>query len=395
MEPLDDAAELRALRQENAILRETLDAIDGTVVVYDAQRRYILGNRAYHEHFPHLPNEQELAGKPYEEVLSYSIAAGTVVDQQAYTDPASFIRRRIRDIEGGEAVPREVYDHHTGKWYMIRVRLTPGGNRVSLRVDIDAQKRLQQELDQARNAAEVASRTKSTFLANIGHELRTPLNAVINFARLLEDQIHGPLGAADYIDYAQSIRESGAHLLSLIDELLDLARAEAGRLTLAEQRVDLRAVVHSVCRLLQPDANAARVQLLTDLPDDLPAVRADATRVRQIMFNLVTNAIKFSVPGGTVRISAAVAADGRLLIGIADTGQGISADDLPRVMLPFERGAAPGREVVGVGLGLPLVRHLVALHGGELLLESTPGQGTTASFSLPGERVLAVKAAET
>jgi two-component system, cell cycle sensor histidine kinase PleC len=124
-------------------------------------------------------------------------------------------------------------------------------------------------------------------------------------------------------------------------------------------------------------------------------VRADATRVRQIMFNLVTNAIKFSVPGGTVRISAAVAADGRLLIGIADTGQGISADDLPRVMLPFERGAAPGREVVGVGLGLPLVRHLVALHGGELLLESTPGQGTTASFSLPGERVLAVKAAET
>jgi len=385
----DAASELAKLRQENALLRATLDAIDGTVVVYDADRRYVLGNSAYHEHFPHLPDDVDLAGKRYEEVLALSIAAGTVVDPEAYTDTAAFIARRNRDIDDAGTDPREIYDAARRKWYMIRVRRTPSGARVALRVDIDEQKRLQRDLEQASQAAEAANRAKSFFLANIGHELRTPLNAVINFARLIQEQIHGRLGSPVYAEYAQSIRESGAHLLALIEDLLDLSRAEAGRLTLTERPVSLRSIVPSVCRLLQPEAVAAGVHLAVDVAADLPAVRADGTRLRQVLFNLLTNAIKFSGRGDIVRISATLAPDGRLLISVTDTGPGIAAEDMARVMHPFERAVdRTARDIPGVGLGLPLASHLISLHGGALTMKSAPGLGTTASFFLPADRVL-------
>jgi signal transduction histidine kinase len=392
----DDASELEALRRENALLRETLDAIDGTVVVYDADRRYVLGNRAYHEHFPYLPDDAELAGRRFEEVLALSIEAGAVVDAEAYSDKAGFIARRIREVDARGTAPREAYDPVRRKWFLIRTRLTPSGARVALRVDIDEQKRLQQELEQARHAAEAASRAKSLFLANVGHELRTPLNAVINFARLIQEQIHGDVGSAAYAEYAQSIGESGVHLLALIEDLLDIARAEAGRLTLTERPVNLRAMLLSVCRLLAPEAASAGVGLATEVPADLPLVRGDSTRLRQVLFNLMANAIKFSGQGGMVTVAAALAAEGCIRISVADTGPGIAAEDLVRVMQPFERAAdRMGRTIPGVGLGLPLASHLVSLHGGELVMASAPGEGTTASFCLSADRVLvlATKAA--
>lgn len=387
---VSDAEELAALKRENAILRETLDSIVGTVVVYDAQRRFVLGNRAYHEHFPHLPQDEELTGKLFEEVLALSIDAGTVVDPEALTDREAFIARRAREMMRVDAPSREIYDPRTGRWYLMLAKLTPGGSRVTLRVDIDEQKRLQRELELAHRAAEAASGAKSLFLTNVSHELRTPLNAVINFSNLIKDQIHGPLGATPYLEYAESIHESGLHLLTLIEELLDLASAESGRLTLAERPVNLRAIIRSVCRLLQPEAADAGVTLIADMANDLPSVRGDSTRLRQILFNLLTNAIKFCRPGDTVRAIAMLTGDGRLSMSVVDTGPGIAADDLPRILRPFERAADRlGREVPGLGLGLPLVSHLVALHGGELKLESVPGSGTTASFSLPADRVLA------
>jgi signal transduction histidine kinase len=385
----DEAAELTALQHENALLRATLDAIDGTIVVYDAERRYVLGNRAYHEHFPHLPDDAELTGKRYEEVLALSIAEGTVLDPEAYIDTAKFIARRSRQIDEDGTTPREVYDPVRRKWYMIQVSYTPSGARVALRVDIDGQKRLQRELEQASKAAETASHAKSMFLANIGHELRTPLNAVINFAQLIQDQIHGELGSPLYSEYAQSIRESGAHLLALIEELLDLAQAREGRLTLKERPVNLRTIVLSVCRLLEPEAAATGVRLATEIPADLPSVRADGTRLRQVLFNLLTNAIKFSEQGGIVRVSVSRTVEGHLQIEVTDTGPGIEMEDMARIMLPFERATdRMGREIPGVGLGLPLANHLISLHGGKLEVDSTPGAGTTASFSLPADRII-------
>lgn len=385
-----DRAELIALRHENAILRQTLDAIDGTVVVYDAERRFVLANRAYHDFFPHLPADQELIGQRYEDVLTHSIEAHSVADPQAYTDRAAFLERRIRALNRRDATPREIHDLETDHWYMVRVRHTEDGHRVALRVDITQQKQLQRELEQARAAAERASAGKSRFLANISHELRTPLNAVINFARLLTEQIHGPLGAPAYLDYAQSIRESGTHLLALIEELLDFARAESGRLTLNEQPVNLRALIGSVVRLLQPEAAKTQITLHLTAPADLPPVQGDNTRLRQVLFNLLHNAITYTGPGGRVDVSASRLADGGLEIRIADNGPGIAAADLSRVLLPFERAVDGGyAHHPGMGLGLALTNHLVALHGGELRLSSTVGHGTVAVVELPAKRVLA------
>lgn len=382
-----DQRELAALRQENAILRQTLDAIDGTVVVYDADRRFVHANRAYHEFFPHLPQDGELIGQRYEALLEQSIAARTVADPQAYTDREAFIEKRVRALDRRDSAPREIHDAESGHWYMIRVRHTEDGHRVALRVDITEQKRLQQALEVARAAAERASLGKSAFLANISHELRTPLNAVINFARLMAEQIHGPLGAPDYMDYAMSIHASGVDLLTLIERLLDFARADSGALKLSEHPVNLRALLESVARLLQPEAHRAGVVLTTAIPADLPPLMGDAARLRQMVFNLLSNAVKYSGADSRVVMTTQVLPDhGGVLIEIRDNGPGIDPADLARLMLPFERAMALNRP--GIGLGLAMTNKLVALHGGTLALDSAPGRGTVARLRLPAERLV-------
>jgi signal transduction histidine kinase len=390
--------EIEALRRQNAIMREALDTIEGSVVVYDRERRYLLGNKAYHSLYPHLPGDDELIGRKYEELLALSIAAGSVDNPVAYTDPAAFIMSRIASMEQRGKLSRETQNARpgreslhpqTGRWSLVRSKRTPSGSDVSLRVDITAQKRLQEELQEARAAAEKASQMKSQFLSNISHELRTPLNAVINFAQLLVEQIHGPLGAPQYRDYARDIAESGVHLLTLIDELLDLARAEAGRLTIAEGVVDVGRSIGGVCRVLKPEADAAGVTLLNESDARLRHLRGDPMRFRQILFNLIGNAIKFTRAGGTVSVEAWDDPKAGLSIVVQDTGIGIAGPNLDRVMEPFAQVAVPsGNSRPGVGLGLPLSRHLIELHGGTLSLDSTEGVGTTVTLRLPVGRMM-------
>jgi signal transduction histidine kinase len=371
------------LQQRNARLRDTLDAIDATIVVYDRERHYVLGNRAYHAMFPHLPPDDALIGERYEDILTRSIAAGTVADAEAYTDTAGFIARRMVEIAREGTAPREVFNRASGRWFMIRVSRTPDGSRVALRVDITAQKQLQSELATAHHAAEAASRAKSQFLANVSHELRTPLNAVINFAQLIAEELHGPVGNAKYVEYAETIRSSGQYLLALFNDLLDLARADSGRLTLARQPVNLRAQIALVCRMMLAEAQAAQVTLTTDVPQTLPSVLGDSTRLRQVLVNLISNAIKFTEPGGSVRVVVADAGS-CIEITVADTGCGIAPADMERVLLPFEQVVDPSRRLnPGAGLGLPLAKHLVELHGGRLRLESAPDQGTSVVVRLP------------
>ena len=350
--------EIEALRRQNLALRETLDAIDGTIVVYDQERRYLFGNQQYHAVYPHLPAEGELIGLKYEDVLALSIAAGTVDDPAAYTDTASFIARRVDDMERRSLSPvaqiappgRESLHPQTGRWSLVRSRRTPSGNDVSLRVDISAQKELQHALQQAREAAETASQMKSQFLGNVSHELRTPLNAVINFARLIADQIHGPLGAPQYREYARDIAESGTHLLTLIDDLLDLARAEAGRLAVVESNVDTSRLIATACRVLEPEAIANGIALTHAIGGDVSYMRGDATRLRQVLFNLIANAIKFTRAGGTVHVEAACDATGGLQVRVSDTGIGIAAPDLAYVMEPFAQVGRPsGNRVLASG----------------------------------------------
>jgi two-component system CheB/CheR fusion protein len=244
----------------------------------------------------------------------------------------------------------------------------------------------QTELSEAKVVAEQANNAKSDFLANMSHELRTPLNAVLGFAQLMADQMWGDLGDERYREYANIIVDSGQHLLSLINQVLDMSVIEAGRIVLHESNIALDEVISSVARLLSSQAERREIRFATEIAQDLPLFLGDLTAIQRVLFNLVGNALKFTPPGGTVTVSA-IADDEGFTLRVADTGIGIKAEDLARVLMPFEQGGLRTvREREGVGLGLPISKSLVEIHGGRLSIESEEGRGTVVSVHLPADR---------
>ncbi len=244
------------------------------------------------------------------------------------------------------------------------------------------------DLDRARAAAERESRAKTDFLANVSHELRTPLNAINGFSEVIKKELFGPIGNARYRSYIDDIHRSGIYLLSLIDDLLDLAKAEAGKLELRESEVDIAALAEDSLRFVSEAARHRGVLLQAEIPRNLPRIRADERACRQILLNLLSNAVKFSTAAGTVTIQGGIHDSGDLLLSVSDTGIGIAPEDVPRVLQPFgQAGARPGDSPRGTGLGLPLSLALVQAHGGSLQLDSAPGRGTTVLVRLPARRV--------
>jgi len=244
------------------------------------------------------------------------------------------------------------------------------------------------QLAQALARAEAANRAKSEFLANMSHELRTPLNAIIGFAELMQTEIHGPLGARAYEGYVSDIRESGAHLLNIINDILDLSKAEAGKMELVEEEVEVPAIVTAVCRLVRHRTEEARVQLLAATPSQLPLLRCDERKLKQMLLNLLSNAIKFTPAGGRIVVSAGLAPRGELTLAVRDSGIGIPPEHLDRVLEPFAQvDGSLSRRYEGTGLGLPLVKAMVELHGGTLDLASTLAKGTTATLIFPRDRL--------
>ena len=245
------------------------------------------------------------------------------------------------------------------------------------------------ELRAARDDAETASRAKSAFLANISHELRTPLNAINGFSQIMKDQMFGPMGNARYHQYSGLIHESGRHLLQLIEDILDLSKIESGSVELQESTFDPAAAVEVSVGLLIERARRDGVRLYTRIAPDLPDLHADERRFRQIALNLVANAVKFTPEGGTVIVSAGQDGDGAFVLTVGDTGVGIAAEDMARIMAPFVQGGESGdRNLEGAGLGLPLVKLLIDLHDGDLAIQSTPGEGTTVTVHLPAARTV-------
>ncbi|MBC7950241.1 MAG: PAS domain-containing protein [Rhodospirillaceae bacterium] len=238
--------------------------------------------------------------------------------------------------------------------------------------------------------ATAASRTKSEFLASLSHELRTPLNAIIGFSEMLMMEFWGPLGDSHYKEYAGDIHAAGKHLLSLINEVLDLSKVEAGRFELHDELVALPEVARQCLTLVAARAARSNLALELDMDEDMPPLRADARVLRQILLNLLSNAIKFTPPGGSVTTSAALTPEGWLAISVTDTGIGIAAEDFERVLEPFgqvDSELARQHSAESTGLGLPLCRRFVELHGGVLNLKSAPGQGSTLSAMFPPERM--------
>jgi signal transduction histidine kinase len=252
-----------------------------------------------------------------------------------------------------------------------------------------AQHRLTEEqLRAAKETAELASRARSDFLATMSHELRTPLNAVIGFADALTLNYFGSLNDRQH-DYISSIHASGLHLLRLINDILDISKIDAGMLAIDEGDVAIPEVVAACVGLMAGNAGDAGVAVVTVVDSGLPRVRGDALRLKQVVLNLLSNAIKFTPRGGRVTIQVARLDDGPLTIEVADTGIGMRPEDVPKAFEMFTQIENPlTRRFSGTGIGLPLTRSLVELHGGRVKLDSVPGRGTTVTVCLPHERLL-------
>ncbi|WP_340118893.1 PAS domain-containing sensor histidine kinase [Pelagibius sp. 7325] len=276
----------------------------------------------------------------------------------------------------------------------VRLAVTPVERRLSsLRAvvvfdDITSQIAAQRSLRRAAEEAEAANRSKSNFLAHMSHELRTPLNAIIGFSEVMAEETLGTLNHPQYHEYARHIHVSGQHLLSLINDLLDLSKIEAGKLELWEEEVDCGSLVQR-CRVFIEDAAQNKGLALTlRVAEGLPSLRCDARKLKQVLVNLLSNAVKFTPAGGRVLLEAESDGAAGIVVRVSDTGIGIAPENIVKVMSPFGQvHEALNRDTQGTGLGLPLSRALVELHGGRLTLESELGKGTTARVELPGRAV--------
>jgi len=260
-------------------------------------------------------------------------------------------------------------------------------DRVDLLRDREA---AYEELRIAKDDAEAANQAKSGFLATMSHELRTPLNAIIGFSEMMLREVLGPLGNEQYQAYVGDIHDSGTHLLQIINDILDLSKAEAGKIDLTEDVFDLRDIMRSVSQLTASRVHAAELTQTVELPGDLPPISGDERKTKQVLLNLITNSVKFTPAGGSIAITARWNPSEGLAVTVADTGIGIAKEDLQRVLKPFEQvDSSFTRQHQGTGLGLPLVKAIMEMHGGGLDLKSELGAGTQVTVVFPPERVLA------
>jgi signal transduction histidine kinase len=279
--------------------------------------------------------------------------------------------------------------------YQIRYVNRAGQTELSLAEHIGEVERRKRELEitsaelaTALRGAAAASEAKSQFLATMSHELRTPLNAIIGFSEVLDTQTFGPLGSACYLEYTRAIRDSGSHLLSLINDVLEFSRSSAGKLALCEEEFPPADVIDEAVRNVVPQAKAAKVDLSIDAALGGVRLRGDRRRVRQVLINLLANAVKFTRPGGLVTVHSRREADG-LAIVVSDTGIGIVEEDIPKALEQFGQvECSLARKYDGAGLGLPLAKQLMELHDGVLRIESTVDVGTIVTVTFPAERVV-------
>lgn len=362
-------------------LRDAIENISDGFALYDADDRLVLYNRKWMDIYGYRRSDLR-PGIRYEDLVRMDVELDAIAG-----DAEQYIERRLayrRTFEG--SFDLQLKDD---RWITIRESPTTDGGIVGIQTDITSRMRAIEAVMAEKEAAEHVSDRKSDFLTKVSHEIRTPLNAIIGFAEIIRKARFGPVGNAKYQDYAADIASSGQHVLELVNSLLDLSRAEAGVDELEEEVVDITETVRAALVFVRDAAREKEISTELYFPNDVPKLRADPRKLKQILVNLLANAVKYTDPGG--RVSVTVKTDPRVgaAFRIADTGIGIAAEEMPQVLKMFGRGRTAshrGRE--GTGLGLPLAASLVELHGGTLDIDSEPQVGTTVSVTFPPERLV-------
>jgi len=365
------------LRENERMLRAFLDATIDQAAIVDPDATIRAINKAMADGYAKKP--EELIGRP----MFKNPMTDTGRRRKQWIDKVLFTGHPLREEDENEGV---WYDNsyfpvfsNDGKVEQVAIFAR----------DITRRKRSEQELTIAREKAEVANRTKGEFLATMSHELRTPLNAIIGFSDSMLEEVHGEFSNEKYREYAGDIHHSGLHLLSLINDVLDVSAIDAGKLGLQEEKIDVSEVVERSVRLVKPRFERRDIKLSVSIQDAIPILFADPRRLKEILLNLLSNAAKYSHQGDEVSVDVGVDGEGCMEFIISDTGQGMDEQELAIAMERFGRvGNAETRKFEGTGLGLPLTKVLVELHNGTLNIESQKEVGTTISVKFPNERVV-------
>jgi signal transduction histidine kinase len=373
---------------------DALEYVPSALMLCDRDDRIIFCNSATRRYFP-TTSHLLTPGTRFEDLLRAH--AASYVEGIGNDFEAWIAERMKKHLAGDTNIVRQYAD---GRWSQIAERRTGTGYTISIRTDItdlkqieEALRRSEQAARAAREDAEQANRTKSAFLAHMSHELRTPLNAIIGFSEMIEQRMMGPISET-YRQYGEIVHTSAHHLLSIINDILDIAKLNSGKTELHLEPTEVNQTILDAVDIISGRAETAGVTIVSDLCIAHTIVEADPVRLRQVLLNVLTNAIKFTPPGGRVKVATSVG-PAELQIIVRDTGKGIAPEDIPRALEPFTQvGTEKGGVREGTGLGLPISKMLVELHGGRFTITSALNVGTTVTIRLPVQSVVRPVATE-
>ena len=369
------------LRVTEARLQALADNSPARIFVKDRDGRYLFANREF-EKF-HGLNAADIRGKTAHEIFPPAEAEIYAKHDRQVLHALAPVQRETawRAADGLQSCAKLKFPIFDDRGTVVGIGC--------IETDTTESKRAEEALRAAKETAEQANRAKSEFLANMSHELRTPLNAILGFSETIAGELFGPIGQPRYTSYARDIHASGTHLLAIINDILDLSKIEAGKYEIRPEPVEVAALVDECLKIVAGQAAERGVALSAKVDPALPPLHLDKRAAKQILLDLLSNALKFTPADGAVTVVAERLADGGAALRVSDTGIGIAADDIPRILTPFVQvESAMTRQHAGTGLGLPIAKALAEMHGGKLSIESTPGHGTIVSVRFGPSRVL-------
>ena len=366
------------MEESKRLLGDAIEAIDDAFAIYDAEDNIIMANKRYSEFYPKIAHKIQ-PGVSFETLVNELVATNQV---QIDGNNKEWLEKRLHHHKENSKSNCEIL-LSDDRWLRVSESATQDGGIVQIETDITKSKHLEQSLRESKEISDKANQAKSVFLSNMSHELRTPLNAILGFAQMLAYNPKSPLNAKQ-VEYVGFISTGGEHLLSLINDVLDLAKIEAGHAELSLDVFPLKQAMDECITLIEPMAKKSNISIKKEFGDDDPFnIQGDYTRVKQVLMNLLSNAIKYNRENGSVTLTINPTDHKTIQISVIDTGLGIPADRMDELFKPFNRLEAENSEIEGTGIGLTITKNLIELMGGSISCKSVINVGTTFSIEIP------------